>query len=350
MAGELLDEHSVGPYLRSRGLEVGDACEAQMLTGGVSNVVLGVRGGAVDCVVKQSLGRLRVADEWYAPRERVLTEATALQLAAELTPGCVPHVLDRDAENSAIVLERAQLTWRDWKTSLLAGTVATHVAARLGEILGTWHRITTDRDRLPAELRSVEPFEQLRIEPYYRTTAERVPELGDEILSLADELGRRRACMVHGDFSPKNVLVAPGGEWVWVIDFEVAHYGDPAFDLAFMISHLLLKAIHLPEQSVELDECLTGFVDGYQRASQVDRRREVTCAERGIATVDWPYVSRHVGALLIARLRGKSPVEYLCGDEPEMVRRLGFSLLRSPADGATAIVERRKAMNPSDGR
>lgn len=334
MAGELLDEHSVGPYLRSRGLDAGTTGEAHLLTGGVSNVVLGVRG-AVDCVVKQSLGRLRVADEWYAPRERVLTEATALQLAAELTPGCVPHVLDRDAQNSAIVLERAPLTWRDWKTSLLAGSISAHVAVRLGEILGTWHRTTTDQDRLAAELRSVEPFEQLRIDPYYRTTAERVPELGDEILSLADELGRRRSCLVHGDFSPKNVLVSPDGEQVWVIDFEVAHYGDPAFDLAFMISHLLLKAVHLPDRATELGDCLTGFVDGYQRATQLDDRT---------ATVDWPYVSRHVGALLIARLRGKSPVEYLCGDEPEMVRRLGFSLLRSPADSATAIVERGKAM------
>ena len=128
----------------------------------------------------------------------------------------------------------------------------------------------------------------------------------------------QRKCFVHGDFSPKNVLVdrSPGASpgSCWVIDFEVAHYGDPAFDLAFLLSHLVMKSLHMPSNRTAYDGCVDAFSAGYVRAA-------------GALVPDWPYVMRHVGCLLMARIRGKSPAEYLTESQREATWLLGTLLV-----------------------
>lgn len=320
----LLDEQSVVGYLRSRGVLEDGTARASVLAGGVSNVVLVVEAGLRRMVVKQSLGRLRVREEWHAPRERVLAEAAALVAARDLTPTQVPRLLHRDAVNHVIVMEAAPQDWCDWKTQLLRGDVAPSVGRQLGEVLGRWHRLTVSRE-LPQEVEDGSSFDALRLEPYYRTAARRLPEVSGHLLALADGLAARRICLVHGDFSPKNVLVDPQGEGVplWVIDFEVAHRGDPVFDLAFMASHLTLKAIHRPSWAHLYDATLRGFLKGYRQEV-----REATSA--GVALdPQLPAVLSHVGALLVARVVGRSPAEYLTQGEQGLALALGTDLLKA---------------------
>lgn len=333
----LLDERSVVPYVQNRGLLSGSAATATVLRGGVSNVVLAVDDGRRRVVVKQSLGRLRVRDEWWAPRERVIAEAAALDAVRRLTPTRVPAVMHRDPASNVIVIEAAPAGWRDWKTQLLGGDVTPSVGGHLGEVLGRWHRLTVGAE-LPPEVQGQPSFDVLRLEPYYRTAARRKPELSPQILPLVEELTSRRVCLVHGDFSPKNVLVDPLAEGLplWVIDFEVAHQGDPVFDLAFMASHLTLKAIHRPAWARLYDACLRDFVGGYVR--------EVESGDpsaRAALTPRLSSLSSHVGALLVARVVGRSPAEYLTAEEQERTLALGAGLLTEPPDELDPLFELR---------
>src|SRR5699024_9790070 len=134
--------------------------------------------------------------------------------------------------------------------------------------------------------------------------------VGDVISSMA----ARRDCLVHGDLSPKNVLVGDGR--VWIIDFEVAHRGEPRFDLAFLLCHLLLKSVHQPARATAHAAAARAFVDAY---------RSVPDAPGGIVDA---VLSAHVGCLLLARVFGKSPAEYLTETDRRRVAALGTGMLR----------------------
>jgi 5-methylthioribose kinase len=309
---DLLSAGSAAAYLRARGV-IGDGpATVEELGGGVSNVVLAVASGDRRLVLKQALPRLRVESEWLAKRERALAEGRALAIADRvLPPGSVPAVLDVDPDRCALTIERAPDGWLTWKERLFSGDVDLAVAASLGELLATWHRGTSD-----VEFDEWDSFEQLRIDPYYRETARRHPELATTILGYADAMHERRACLIHGDFSPKNILVGDPG--LWVIDLEVAHRGDPAFDVAFLLNHLLLKAIALPAAR---DALLGGAArfDASYRASLPP-----------FAAPSPEYVLGHVACLMLARVDGKSPAEYLDATAQAQARALAISLLAAP--------------------
>jgi aminoglycoside phosphotransferase (APT) family kinase protein len=287
------------------------------LAGGVSNVVILATRGATRVVVKQALPRLRVPEEWLAKRERAISEADALRLADEITPGCVPRVVDVDRERCALTIAAAAEGWTTWKSRLLDGAADPAVASWLGRTLGAWHRATFRNERAAQMFGDREAFEQLRVEPYYRTVASRRPELAGAVEACVGRMEATRLCLVHGDYSPKNVLV---GDGLWVIDFEVAHIGDPAFDVAFMLNHLLLKLVHVPGSSEELAWCAREFWDAYRSAVPFE------------LLPDLAYVLGHVGALMVARVDGKSPAEYLSPAGQEVARRAGSRLLMAMPD------------------
>lgn len=316
---KLLTTAGVGDYLAGRGLvEPGTPVRARELGGGVSNVVIAASAGDRQLVVKQALARLRVADEWLAPTHRAVTEVAALRWAAALTPEHVPPVLDVDPDACALVIPAAPTDWRDWKGLLLGGEVDTALAAALGRLLGEWHTDPTATRYAESAFADRDAFVQLRIDPFYRTVAVRRRDLAPLLDHCAAATLAVRRSFVHGDFSPKNVLVGPDG--FWVIDFEVAHFGDPAFDVAFMLNHLLLKSVHLPAASRRLAEAAGAFLDGY------------TAQAGGTGA----HLSAQLGCLQLARVHGKSPVDYLSADERGLVSRLGEELVRHPTEDPLA--------------
>jgi aminoglycoside phosphotransferase (APT) family kinase protein len=336
--GGLLDADSVLAYLSTRGLHPPALATVRPLGGGVSNVVLAVGEGPGALVVKQALAHLRVADVWPAPRDRAIAEAEALDLAGRLTPGAVPAVLDRDIDRCALVVERAPMEWEDWKSQLLSGRTDEAVAGWLGSLLSQWHNATIYGRALSDRLRQPERFDALRVDPYYRTVAQRRPEIAGAVLGYVDQMTARPLCLVHGDFSPKNVLVGDvlvgDRPDLWVIDFEVAHMGDPAFDVAFLLSHLMLKSVHRPALAGAYDKCALAFGSTY--AAGVDL---------GLAP-RWRYVLGHVGCLMLARVDGKSPVEYLTEDERSHARRFGELLLASPPSRLEDVSDLRRRSRP----
>lgn len=319
-------------HLTARGLVTEpDRTKALPLTGGVSNDVFAVSGPGVDVVVKRALPVLRVARKWEADVSRIGIEARALHVAHARTPEAVPAVLDFDGRY--LVIERAPRSWTNWRDDLLAGVVDTQVARALGRALGVWQKQTAGDDALLADFGDRTVFSQLRADPFHREVASAHLDLAPVVEETLSAMSAARDCLVHGDLSPKNVLASDGR--MWVLDWEVAHIGDAAFDPAFLLSHLLLKSIHAPHW--------TGLYRGLAEAFLQTFEREV----KGVLTLDPRQLTRQIGCLLIARVDGKSPAPYLTEPERLRTRALGRALLTDPPphdriDGALGAWEMMK--------
>jgi tRNA A-37 threonylcarbamoyl transferase component Bud32 len=277
-------------------------------------------------VVKQARRLLQVADEWIAPPERVLNEAAALELVGRILPGSVPQVLDIDTEGGIITIECAAADMHSWKQDLMAGSIDTEIASYLGEALAQVHSATTDVASLEERFDRRDVFTPLRIAPYYETTAERRPELAAAINARIERLRQHRRCLVHGDFAPKNVLVGASGRWI--IDLEVAHVGSPVFDTAFMLNHLLLKGIHAPTLAPQYHHCGRLFLSVYQQTVAPSLREPIE------------QVAAETGCLMLARVDGKSPAEYLTAPQQNAARELGRTLLLDPCGSIDELLER----------
>lgn len=323
--GALLSSATVTDHLRNRGLlEPHQHVEVKELGGGVSNVVLAIEGAGIRWVVKQSLPRLRVAEDWPATQRRVITESRALRWAGRTTPGAVPSVVDVDPEAFVIVISAAPGGWTNWKEDLLVGDADSDVAVLLGHVLGRWHSETSGSDEARLAFDDLEAFDQLRIDPYYRAIASKHPAVAPAVEEYVSRMVTSASCLVHGDFSPKNILVGDHGE-LWVLDFEVAHYGDPAFDLAFLLHHLALKSVHRAPGAPACLEAAEAFLTSYADAAV------------GSPQVDLRYVLGHVGCLMLARVDGKSPAEYLTESERSEVRSVASRLLLSPPSSVAEL-------------
>jgi 5-methylthioribose kinase len=330
MSGFLLSAGNASGYLAARTGAPRGPWSIRELGGGVSNVVLLVESPGCRFVLKQSLAKLRVEQEWLAARERIHRECAALRDLAPVMPaGSIPEVLFDDPENFLFAMSAAGQEARDWKSRLMAGEAREEIAARVASLLAAQIRASWLSPEWKNKFGDQTNFDQLRIDPYYRSTAARHPDLASRFHALIGAMWSRRCALTHGDWSPKNFLVA--GEAVTAIDYEVIHYGDPSFDAAFLLNHLVLKSFHLPAMSGPLGRLMRRFWETLR--SEMPRPSEWFEA----ATLE------HLGCLLLARVDGKSPAEYLGEDTRARVRRFARRLvLDRPASVAelARMVER----------
>ena len=322
---------TVGEYLERRGVvPEGATLECRALGGGVSNRVVEVRWDGGCLVAKQPRPNLAVADDWPADVERVHNEAAAARAYADVLDSAtldarVPRVVFEDDADDVIAVECAPDGAETWKSHLLDGRVEEGIARAVGALLGAVHEAAADDDEVRAQFRSKRPFEQLRIDPYHRTTARRHPEVADAIREETDRVLSVDRTLVHGDYSPKNVLVAPTGE-PWLIDFEVAHWGDPAFDVAFMCNHLFIKSLYNRDRREAYVDAAFAFYDAYDERVRWDVEAE-TVAELGV--------------LMLARVDGKSPVEYVDeGPTADALRSVAIGSLREGDATLAAFADR----------
>jgi aminoglycoside phosphotransferase (APT) family kinase protein len=315
---------SIGAYLAKRGVVPKDAeLTVEELAGGVSGTVLAVRGPGIALVVKQALPQLRVAEEWIAPARRTDTEAAALRLAAKIIPGLVPPVVDSDAGEHVVVIQHAPAGWRNWQEEMLAGRPHAASGAWAGDTLGRLHAGTAGDAEVAAAFADYEAFELLRLEPYHGVVMERLPRLAAAIAPLVDELRDGRACLVHGDYAPKNILL--GRDGAWVLDAEVAHVGNPVFDLSFFLAFPLLTAVQKPELAGACAELVAGFIAAYARRAPALVPTAVS-------------LSAHTGAMVLARTDGRSPAAFLGRAAARRARKLGERLLLEPVPDLAAVV------------
>ena len=319
-------------YLKKRGqLSSGEDAVAEALAWGVSNIVIRIdRRSGDDFVIKQSRKQLRTQAEWFCQLERIWRELEVMQELQNLLPaGVVPRVLFEDRENYLFAMEAIDKDHKVWKAELLDGIFDLSITSRLGKYLGAIHRLSFDNQSLQERWGDWIIFDQLRIDPFYRFIVKAHPEIKDWVNDLIAEMESNRICLVLADFSPKNILIS--GNQVHLVDFETAHYGDPAFDLGFFLSHLMLKAVYFGERGTDCIQLVECFWDQYlseiaplseSRNKEAEKMQQQELERRTI---------RHLAACMLSRVDGKSTVDYL--GEPglqDRVRSFSLSLILDP--------------------
>lgn len=303
----------------------GDPLQVTPLTGGVSSNIfrLDLPGGAV--CVKQALPKLKVAKDWHAPVSRVLAEIDWLTQAQSIAPGHVPRIIAADRERGAFVMEYLAQT-ANWKAELLGGRADEETARDVARVLAAIHSATARNAQIQARFANDATFYLLRLEPYLVETARIHPDLACELIGLVATTQSTPLALIHGDVSPKNILLGPTGPVL--LDAECATYGDPAFDMAFLLNHLLLKAAHLPAWAERFADTFSAIAAEY------------------LPRVDWEMpgafdrrCARLLPGLLLARVDGKSPVEYLDERSRIAVRHAARSLVRTPPASLSVLLE-----------
>lgn len=299
----------------------GEPVMGTALTGGVSSDIWRVNLESGPICVKRALPRLKVEAEWRVPVERNSYEVAWMRAADAIVPGAAPPVLGEDPETFTFAMAFLKPEhYPLWKRQLMDAQVSADFAGEVGAVLGRIHAASADNDDLAAAFRTDENFYAIRLEPYLIAAAAKHPEVGEILQGLADTTAGFRRVLVHGDVSPKNILAGPSGPVF--LDAECAWYGDPAFDLAFCLNHLLLKAIVVRRARENLQRAFEALRAAYLAA---------VCWEPAAALE--ARTARLLPGLTLARVDGKSPVEYLTQEiDRNLVRDVARGLLTRPAD------------------
>lgn len=297
------------------------------LTGGVASDIATVSFGSRTVCVKFALQKLRVKEDWFAPEHRGQAEFAWLQAAARIEPQAVPALFGWSQSENGFAMEF--LHSPDiylWKSELLNGRKDSGEAAAVANTLGLIHAASTAADFDRSAFDNSADFESLRLEPYLRFTARQHTDVAGTLNALADQLYASRQVLIHGDISPKNIMFRAGKPVI--LDAECATMGDPCFDVAFAINHLVLKSFHLPQSRQNLRQAVLQFWEHYRQHINWEAAPDLESR-----------IARLLPALMLARVDGKSPVEYLNENSRHRVRHCALTLLRHPHDTLAQLLE-----------
>jgi tRNA A-37 threonylcarbamoyl transferase component Bud32 len=334
-------------YLQHTGrLEAGEQPVVRVLAGGVSNRTVWVeRPNGQAWVLKQALPKLRVAVDWFCSPARIQREGLGLLWLAQLAPpGATCPLVFEDYRHHLLAMQAVPQPHHNWKSLLLAGQLQSNHIAQFGRLLGTIHRRAYERqDEVAPVFADRSFFEELRLEPYYAYSATQIPEAAVFLHQLIEAT---RACpltLVHGDYSPKNILIYQ--DRLVLLDHEVIHWGDPAFDIGFSLTHLLSKAHHLLAQRQALAEAAQQYWQTYIQTvgnifnAQPSIRPAHAQGYSGCIDGLETRAVRHTLACLLARVAGRSPLEYLDQPARSRQRQAVLALLPAPSTTIPALVE-----------
>ena len=305
--------------LREMGLSAdGEQFAIRALPGGVSCDVFVIETGGRTFCVKRALDKLRVAVEWRAPAERSHAEVAWMRLVADIDPRWVPQILGEDQARHLFAMQFfPPESYPVWKSLLAAGRADAGFAARVGEAVARIHAATAGREDIARAFANQAQFHALRLDAYLLHTAVKHPDVADTIRALAHGVATARIALMHGDVSPKNILKGPDGPVF--LDAETCCYGDPAFDLAFCLNHLLLKGVWHPEYAALYAASFVALKEAYFAKADWEERAGLERRAAGL-----------LAAFLLARIDGKSPVEYIASERDKaFVRTTAKAFLKS---------------------
>ena len=299
------------------------------LAGGVASDIWRVDLPGRSLCIKCALPQLKVAQPWYVPIERNAYEWAWINFAAKHCPDAVPTPIASDPEQGIFAMSFLDpAEYPVWKQMLLDGIAQPHTAARVGAIVARLHAASAGDANVARRFRTDAIFHAIRLEPYLLATALRHPDIASELRRLSERTARTRLALVHGDVSPKNILIGPKGPVF--LDAECAWYGDPAFDAAFCLNHFLLKCVARPQSSDAFLGCYAAFADAYLGAATWEPRVEIESRTASL-----------LPGLFLARIDGKSPVEYITDErDKQMVRETARTLIAAPPERLAEISTR----------
>jgi 5-methylthioribose kinase len=269
---------------------------------------------------------LRTKIDWFSQLDRIWREVDVLKTLETLLPaGAVPRVLSEDRDNYLFTMEAIDADHRVWKADLLDGVFDSSIAETLAGHLAAIHRGSTGNAEIAERIREQTVFDELRLDPFYRYVAQTCPRFEAPLTSLIERTTQRKDCLVLADFSPKNILLTSGGPVI--VDFETGHYGDPGFDIGFFLSHLLLKTVRHHERVPKAIAPAKRFWSVYCGELSIMPAPEWLKAGRRDPTFERQSIE-HLAACMLARVDGKSRVDYLTESwQPDFVRDFCDDLL-----------------------
>lgn len=328
---DIEDPVSLIEYLRRSGrVDAGETPAVRMLAGGVSNKTVWIgRSNGDTWVLKQALPKLRVKADWFSDPARIMREAEGLRwLPRFAPPGTITPLVFEDRAHHVLAMQAVPAPHENWKSMLLSGRLESNHVEQFGRMLASIHRLSAEiRVEVAAAFSDRSFFESLRLEPYFAYAAEQEPRAARFLGELIQTTLPRRLTLVHGDFSPKNVLIFEGR--LILLDHEVIHFGDPAFDLGFAMTHLLSKANHLPA----CRERFLAATHAFWKTYLLD-----------IGSAPWAEdlethaINSTLGCLL-GRVAGRSLLEYLDADARRRQREAVVRLMQSPPQTMRMLIE-----------
>ncbi len=319
-------------YLQCQGhIASNEQPAVSILAGGVSNRTMLVEcSNGESWVIKQALTKLRVTVDWFSDPIRIHREALGLRELSRLAPlGTITPFLFEDTAQHILAMQAVPQPHTNWKTLLLNGQIKHDHIQQFARLLGTIQRRAYEEQSKVADLfADISFFESLRLEPYYLYTASQVPGAASFIQKLVETTRATKLTLVHGDYSPKNILVYH--DKLILLDHEVIHFGDPAFDVGFSLTHLLSKAHHLLSNRTAFLEAAHVYWHTYwQTLGDLPWRTE-TLEKRAV---------QHTLACLLARVAGRSPLEYLTSDERVHQRSIVLALLQEQPSSIPTLID-----------
>ena len=293
----------------------------ERLTGGVSSDIWRIDLPTGPICIKRALAKLRVAADWQAPIERNRYEARWMERANGAVPGAAPALLGIDAASGTLAMAYLPPDhYALWKNQLRDGDAEPAFVNAVARSLVRIHAATAAEPSVAADFPTDEIFYDIRLEPYLIATARAHPDVAEPLHGLVAATQGNKRALVHGDVSPKNILHGPEGPVF--LDAECAWWGDPAFDVAFCLNHLLLKCLWTPRAISDFLACFNAFVAAYTAGVSWEPQSDLEARAAHL-----------LPGLFLARVDGKSPVEYVTSEQDkDRVRRTAKALLAHPVE------------------
>ncbi|AFA73536.1 putative aminoglycoside phosphotransferase [Gordonia polyisoprenivorans VH2] len=222
-----------------------------------------------------------------------------------------------------------------WKDQLLTGRVRPDDARAVGALLVELHSRSNAQPALVQRFATDENFETLRITSYLRSLPKAHPDLADIITAIITTTRTTKKALVHGDVSPKNILIGPHGPVL--LDAECAWFGDPAFAVAFVLNHLLLKMLVVTDPQAALADSADALLASYTGYVSWEPTSDL-CGR----------IARLLPALLLARVAGLSPVEYPDTAHQARVRAWARQLLTAGSADLDDVITTTRAACTAD--
>lgn len=285
--------------------------DPEALSGGLLNQVWRVPAKPAPVIAKHAPPHVAADPSIALDPKRIHFEAKALialspdgPLADVSHPDArAPHPLDLDRDAHVLVMEDIG------EAPSLAEAIPnlpypSQTASALGDFIGRLHRQSLDHPQLAADFRN-QAIQETRLAVQYQGAREllrsaEIPDadaLGEQAEALGERLLQPGRCLVMGDLWPPSIRIAPDG--IRLIDWEFAHFGNPAQDLAHLDAHLWMAAHRAsePETSAQIQSVRNHFFAAYETTIQDSRDRLLT-----------PEVFRdaaiHFGAEILVRTIG----------------------------------------------